>query len=252
MKFLIKVLRIFLILFILFCIFKIINKNISYYKDDIENKNLKKIISNYNKDEKTSSVDDKLMEINSDYKMWINVPNTNISYPVVQTTDNNYYLSHSFNKEPNNSGALFIYDKYNFKTSQNLIIFGHNMRNNSMFASLTLFKNKNFFDKNSTIKIIMNEYIYEYQIFGVSTINANKFELKDTFENEEELFNYLNNLKIYANNWDDLEVDIDSKLLTLYTCSYDFNDARLIVIAKFLKKYVSNGDDINKELSTYN
>lgn len=241
MKFIKIILKIILISITLFCAFKIFDKEISYYKDDKENINIQKEVA---KNTNVENMDNKLLKINRDYKLWIEIPNTKVNYPVVQTYDNKYYLNHSFNKNINKCGTLFIYDKYNFKNSQNLIIFGHNMRNDSMFGTLTLFKDKKFFDENSIINIIQGDYIYKYEIFGVCTISANNFKLKDNFDSKEEFQDYIDNLKYNSQNWRNIDLNLDSKLLTLYTCTYEFDDSRLIVISKLFKKIKLSEEDI--------
>ncbi|CEQ29811.1 peptidase C60B [[Clostridium] sordellii] len=233
MKFVRRIVELILCLIVLFCIFQIGYKQFSYYENDKENKEIQKIVKD---NENIENIDNKLKEINNEYKLWINIPNTKINYPVVQTNNNEYYLNHSFKKENNSGGALFIYDKYNLKNSKNLIIFGHNMRNDSMFGTLSLFKNKEFFKENSFINIIIGDYVYIYKVFGVSTMKADDFDINDNFKNKKDLDDYLSNLKKHSDNWENKDITMDTNLLTLYTCTYEFDDARLILTSELVKK----------------
>lgn len=232
MKFIKIIFKFILWLIIILCIFHIIYKQINYYKNKKLNNDMQKIVNNSN----IININNEFLQINNDYKLWLNIPNTKINYPVVQTINNEYYLNHNFKKDPNIGGTIFIDNKYSFEKSQNMIIFGHNMRNKSMFGTLSLFKNKEFFKQNSVINVIQGDYIYTYSIFGVATIKAENFDLKVDFKNKKDLDNYLNNIKIHANNWENENITMDSKLLTLYTCSYEFDNARLIIISKLSKK----------------
>lgn len=235
-----------LYLIIVFCVFNIVKKQIAYHRDDLANKDIQRSVVN------KENIEEELFKINHDYKLWINIANTKVNYPVVQTNNNEYYLDHNFKKDKNIEGNLFIYNNYNSNTSKNLIIFGHNMRNNSMFATLSLFKNKEFFEKNSTINIIKGGYIYKYNVIGVSTVKADNFVLKEKFENKNDLNNYINNLKSNSDNWRNSNITMSTDLLTLYTCSYDFNDARLILISKLLGKVELSQSDMKNIINKIN
>ncbi|MGL4656201.1 MAG: sortase domain-containing protein, partial [Sarcina sp.] len=97
---------------------------------------------------------DNLKEINPDYQFWIQINNTNIDYPVVKGTDNEYYLENDFYKKPLKDGSVFLDYKNNFGTSFNNIIFGHNMKNGNIFSNLNKFKNEDFYNTNKIIKIV--------------------------------------------------------------------------------------------------
>ena len=115
-------------------------------------------------DNKTISENqEELKSINNNYEMWIEIPNTKINYPIVQGKDNEYYLKHNFKNESNMSGTIFVDCNNNIDEDKNIIIYGHNMRNGTMFNNITKFKEESFFNNNNnTINIIINNILYQY------------------------------------------------------------------------------------------
>ncbi len=245
-QFTMKRLIIFILKSIIFiCLFMIIYNLIMYYKDsrnysniqdlkpisfeDISTNNISTVdISNeYN----SLSTNKPLWDINSDYKFWITIPNTNIDYPVVQTSNNDFYLNHNFNKDRSASGCVFIDYRNEFAKDKNYIIYGHNMINDTMFSALTKFKSKEFFNKDISIEIIEDNILSTYNVFSVYTISKNNLNLQRTFKNDNEYLEYINNL--YDKSWyhKDINLDMNTNILTLVTCSYEFPNARTIVHA---------------------
>ena len=169
-----------------------------------------------------------LKNINSDYEFWITIEDTVIDYPVVQGIDNDFYLSNNFYKENSISGTIFL-DYKNTLEDKNLILYGHNMRDGSMFAAINKFKEKDFFD-NGKIKIISENMEKTYEVFSVCVEEADNINLKSKFTNEEDYSEYINNLKEKSYYTKEINSDF-SNIITLYTCSYEFDDARTIVCA---------------------
>ena len=179
-----------------------------------------------------SANEEELKSINSDYKMWIQIENTNINYPVVQGSDNDYYLKHNFRKESNISGTVFVESANDIDNDKNIILYGHNMRNGTMFNNITNYKEESFFNEDNKINIIMNNTLYEYEVFSVYVKNVSEVNLAIGFANEDEFINYAYNQadeSIYKN---DVDFSAEDNLITLVTCSYEFTDARTIVVAR--------------------
>lgn len=230
---------------ILICSIIIIYKCIYYYKDSQTYADLKTFkpepikYSVENSDFKSedsvpstiTSNEPSLIDTNSDYKFWISIANTNIDYPVVKGTDNEFYLYHDFNKNKSESGCLFIDSRNVLNEDKNMLIYGHNMRNGTMFNTLSNFKNEDFFLNNSNIEIIENNKLYIYDIFSVYTIPANDIDFKLTFENDNDYLKYLNLLK--ENSWyeKNISLDVNNNMITLVTCSYEYSNARTVVHA---------------------
>ena len=179
----------------------------------------------------------KLYSINQDIKGWITVPNTSVNYPIVQGTDNSYYLHHNFNKEANDGGAIFIAcENKNPFEDQNTVIHGHHMKDGSMFATLNEFKDIDFFKANKYIYISTKDRVRKYEIFSmyVEKASVNPYEI--SFSSDEEYLKYLKSLSgksIYGTEIGDFSAD--DKILTLSTCTYEVNDGRLLIHAKLIK-----------------
>lgn len=216
-----------LVLILIYSSFSIYTKFLSYKKAS-ETHN--KVKSEY---QKYKSVSKSLSELNPDFKLWIKVDKTNIDYPVVQTTNNDYYLKYDFYNKPSDSGCIFMDHRDNPK-SQNIILYGHNMRNKTMFNNLLKFKDQDFFDKNNKIRVFKDNKEYIYEVFSVYTTDSKYDYLITNFNNPNEFKNYINNIKNKSLFKSNIKVNSNDKIITLSTCSYEFDDARTVVHAKLL------------------
>ena len=154
-----------------------------------------------------------------------------------------FYLEHNFSKEYSISGTLFVDYRNDINKDKNIIIYGHNMRNGTMFNELKKFKDEEFF-YNNYITIIKDNNEYKYEVFSVYALPENEITLKKDFVDENEYLQYLNNLieKSYYNK--NIELNYDSNIITLITCSYEYNNARTIVHAKLSNKIQKKELDI--------
>lgn len=172
-----------------------------------------------------------LSSVNDNYMFWINVKGTNIDYPVVQGEDNDFYLNHGFNKEYLSSGSIFLDYRNNFNDDFNSVIYGHHMRNRTMFGELMKFKDEEFFRNNKDITITSKDGTYDYEIFAVGVFDAD-FGYNDvSFSDENEFSNFLNKIMSSSTYKRDI-VDSSDKIITLSTCSYEYDNARTAVFAK--------------------
>lgn len=201
------------------------------------------IINEYTKARETTkkvqflntSKEKSLSEINNDFKFWITVDNTNIDYPVMQGNDNEFYLNHDFFKEKSISGSVFL-DYRNNSDSKNSIIYAHNMKDNSMFSDLELFKEKDFFNKNNLIKITKNNKLYIYEIFSVYYISGYEtYHLQTNFDSNTDFFNYLQLIESKSLFKSNKELDTNN-IITLSTCSYEFKNCRTVVHAQLIEE----------------
>lgn len=192
------------------------------------------VIINNRHIEKASYSFTELLQKNPQTIGWVHVPNSNIDYPVVQTTDNDFYLTHSFDKSTNSAGWVFADYSCKIPSSQNIVIYGHNRRDRSMFGSL---KNvleddwKNNPDNQYITFADLNETGI-YKIFSVFVCNdedVNSY-LSTDFNSNEEFKVYLNKLKNNSTQSYDTDIENAEKMITLYTC-YGMNNQRLLVFA---------------------
>lgn len=172
-----------------------------------------------------------LSSVNDNYMFWINVKGTNIDYPVVQGEDNDFYLNHGFNKEYLSSGSIFLDYRNNFNDDFNSVIYGHHMRNRTMFGELMKFKDEEFFRNNKDITITSKDGTYDYEIFAVGVFDADFGYNNVSFSDENEFSNFLNKIMSSSTYKRDI-VDSSDKIITLSTCSYEYDNARTAVFAK--------------------
>ena len=197
------------------------------YKKDLEFK------------EKIAEYDfEKLKEINTDIVGFIEVDNTNISYPVVKSSDNSYYLNHSYKKEKNNIGSIFLdYRNDLDNLSKNNIIYGHGRLDNTMFGSLNNLLDSSNLDSKESYYITLStpNSIMTFKIFSVYTIPKEGYYIKTYFSSNKYFKEFLETImkrSIYNFNTD---VNTSDKILTLSTCKDNFGK-RVVVHAKLLKK----------------
>ena len=159
---------------------------------------------------------------------------TNIDYPVVQANDNSYYLSKDFYNNESSSGSIFI-DYKNKSNDKNIILYGHNMRNKTMFNNLLKFKNENFFNENNKIHILKDNKEYIYEVFSVYTIDAGYDYLITNFNSADAFLQYTDEIKSKSLFNTNIDISSDDNIITLSTCSYEFKDARTVVHGKLVK-----------------
>lgn len=184
-------------------------------------------LKSYNKSEELKS-------INEDYRFWLTIEGTQIDYPVVQSEDNDFYLNKDFNKEESVSGMPFLDFRNDYLNDKNTIIYAHNMKNGSMFGELDKFKDENFYNENNQITIEVNGEINTYEVFSAYVEEDTVDYLKVEFS-EDEYEDYINNAIEKSMHQSDIEVNVKDKIITLSTCSYEFENARFVVHAKLVK-----------------
>ena len=176
----------------------------------------------------------KLKEINSDTVGWIRVNNTNIDYPIVKYSDNNYYLNHNFYKEVNSAGWIFADCVNSFDTlDKNTILYGHHMRNGSMFGNLPhlLEDSWNFENENSYFYFSTEGKSYKAEIFSVYSMKVSELEIPNKFNNDEEFLEYTQRLKKLSIKDFNVNINKDDKIITLCTCGGS-NKYRVVVHAR--------------------
>lgn len=177
---------------------------------------------------------DKLNSINKDIVGWIEIPNTNINYPILKD-ENLYYLNHNYEGKTNRNGSIFIRNNDLFE-SEEITIYGHNMKNGTMFATLAKYINKDFLANNSKFYIYTKENTYEGHVFAAYSKGVK--EEKEAIKS----FNLAERVKYYKNqgeNFEKLENNVD-KIVKLTTCSYintrtSPTNQRYYVIAEMVK-----------------
>lgn len=227
MKILRNIINIVLISIIAICAYKIYDKSAEYKKADESYEQIRL--------EKENENNNNLFNKYEDYRGWIKVDNTNIDYPIVQGKDNSFYLDKDINKNYVSSGSIFMNYLNNGFDDENTVLFGHHMRNKTMFAQLKKYKEKEFFYGNNDIEIeIEDGKTLKYKVFSAYVTDAKDNYITTNFVDKTKYKEFLERIKnksIYKPN---IDVNEDDKIITLSTCSYEFNDARMVVHGKLL------------------
>lgn len=179
---------------------------------------------------------DNLKKINSDVVGWIKVNGTNINYPFVQSKDNKYYLTHSFDKSYNNAGWVFLDYRNNNINNRNTIIYAHGRTDKTMFGTLRKVLNNGWINNtnNYVIKISTEKENSLWQIFSIYHIPTTNDYLQTEFKDEREYQRFLNILKNRSNHNFNTSITSNDTIITLSTC---YNDSeKMVVHAKLIKK----------------
>jgi len=179
---------------------------------------------------------EKLKEINNQIVGYLKVNGTNIEYPVVQAEDNNYYLKRNLDTEYNSGGWIFADYKNNFDgTDKNIVIYGHNMKDNSMFGSLENVLEEEWYnnEENYIINFITEKEEQKYQVFSVYKIENEDYYINTEFKNKEEFINFTNTLKERSIKDFNVELSKEDSIITLSTCANN-NKYRVVLHAKKL------------------
>ena len=170
-----------------------------------------------------------------DVKAWLYSPNTVIDYPVVQGKDNDYYLHRFMNGSYNPSGTLFI----DFRvagdfTSPHTIIYGHHMQNGSMFASLEGYRKQEYYDEHPVMYLNTPQGNYRLDLFSAFVTFPDSRVYTLSYENEIEFEQWCVLMKSFSDFKCDLELSSQDRIVTLSTCTYDYDDARYVVMGKLV------------------
>ena len=177
-----------------------------------------------------------LYEQNGDFVGWIKVDDTLINYPVMQSNDNpDFYLKHAFDKSYSNYGVPYIDEACATGLSNNIIIYGHNMSNGSMFADLLKYASQDYYEAHPVICFDTLSQLSQYQIVAVFRFDTNNetFHFNEfTDMNEAEFTEYMSNCherQLYDTGYTATHGDA---LITLSTCEYTYENGRFVVVAK--------------------
>lgn len=181
-----------------------------------------------------------LQKENTEVIGWIQIDGTNINYPVCQGQDNDYYLKHTYKKEANSSGSIFLDKDYDFdKPSENLLIYGHRNKKCLMFDELVKYKDEAFYKEHPTIRFTTAKSDDTYEIISAfksrvyyqDETNVFRYYQFVNAESMQEQHEYIQNAKeasLYETNKTAL---VGDQLLTLSTCDYEVEDGRFVVVA---------------------
>ncbi len=181
-----------------------------------------------------------ILQRNSDLVGWIKIPGTRIDFPVLQTPDSpNFYLTRDFYKKNSRHGAIYVCEQANVNTpSDNVTIYGHKMKDGSMFSDLFEYMNKSFYLEHSQITFDTLTERHTYEILAVFLTTAGKggFGYHWFVDGDEALFDdYVATCKELSLYETGVTAQYGDKLITLSTCYLGTDDGRFVVVAKRIK-----------------
>lgn len=181
----------------------------------------------------------KLYEENSDLAAWLSIDGTAIDYPVMQCDDDEYYLHHDFYGNEDKYGCLYVRGKADINAGTNFIIYGHNMRDGSMFGDLDLYKQESYYLEHPLISFdtLYDEYTYEIIAVFLSRVYNSDDEVFKYYQfyeadTEEEFDYFYKNIKELSLYDTGVTAEFGDVFLTLSTCAYHVDDGRFVVVAK--------------------
>lgn len=174
----------------------------------------------------TTSVDfEALKKINEDIVAWIYLPDTNINYPIVKGMDNDYYLDHSFEREANYAGAIFMdYRQDSTFKDQNTFIYGHNMWHDTMFTHIEKMKDEDFFYTHPYIYLYTEDKYYECEVFSIYTTTSSSDSYQFEFVDHANYMQYLDMIQAESDFKTEVELSENDRIITLSTCSHEYRN----------------------------
>ncbi len=182
-------------------------------------------------------------EQNNDFVGWITIDGTNINYPVMQTKDTpNFYINHGFDKAYNDYGVPYVQEDCELGNSDNVIIYGHNMKDGTMFSDLEKYADESFFSEHRYICFDTLADYGKYEIFAVFRTTAYSddgfkyYNFVDA-DDAEDFNNFIEKCKQLSLYNTGVTAEYGDKLLTLSTCEYTRTNGRFVVVAKLVNGY---------------
>ncbi|MBD3108538.1 class B sortase [Bacillus sp. AGMB 02131] len=215
----------------------------SNFKDSFQNHQLEEQF-NQEKQELIENQNDfsELLITNDETIGWISIDGTSIDYPIVQTSDNSYYLTHDFNHSDSKQGSIFMDYRNNSEFGDiHTILYGHNMKNGTMFHALNDYSNQVFFEEHPFIETFSPDGYRKWSIFSTYNTDTdfNYLQIKfATISSYEDFLNTILSKSDFHNQ--EIQVIKDDHILTLSTCSDDYENGRRVVHAKLIEEVINN------------
>lgn len=166
-----------------------------------------------------------LRAVNPDICGWVYIPDTEINYPLVQGSDNDYYLTHTAMKQENYAGAVFLdYRNANDFSDDHTLVYAHNVKHGTMFAQLEYFMEEAFFQSHPIVYLYTPQADYEAHVYAFYTTTDSSDAYQLAFRNAQEKLSYAANWTSQSSYHHDVEVRAEDHLVTFSTCSYERNN----------------------------
>ncbi|MCL2820927.1 MAG: class B sortase [Oscillospiraceae bacterium] len=174
---------------------------------------------------------DALRELYPEIVGWILLDDTPINYPIMQAADNDFFLRRLPDGSSHRVGSIFLdYRNESGFSDKSILIYGHHTRTGEMFGALTGYRNQEFYDANPVIDIFTPEGDFELILFAGHVAHSVHDHPPLEFETDEDFLDYIDLIKNKSVFTSNFEVTASDRIINLVTCTYDFNDARLIIV----------------------
>ena len=182
---------------------------------------------------------DSLHEISQDAVAWLYCPDTEINDAIAQADDNNYYLKRLLNGTHANCGTLFVDYRNSPDFSDEItLIYGHNMKNGTMFASLIDYRNPGYYEEHPVMYLFTPEKRYQLELIAGYTTDTNDilYEVPATVADRESVLSHAEKVSSFISG---VTAAPEDRLVILSTCSYAYDDARYVVIGRLVEESVT-------------
>lgn len=174
---------------------------------------------------------DALREVNEDVVAWVYIEDTNINYPVVQGEDNRHYLSTMIDGSYNGAGSIFMdYRNQPDLSDPHTILYGHNMKNKTMFANITNYRNQEYYEAHPVGMLMTPNGNYQFEVVAAYVADVADPAWQLEFFSEEDALQWLHDAMARSGFITHAEPQLGDRILTLSTCSYEFDDARFVLV----------------------
>ena len=232
-----KIAMVFLILIILFSLYKIGTIVYGYYQGSSQYKQVQQM-AGVDKNEKfTGEIDfETLLKENEDVRGWIYLEGTVINYPIMQASNNEYYLYRMFNGEYNGAGSIFVdYRNDDPFNSFNTVLHGHRMKDGTMFKPLVEYVDTDFYNEHKVMQITTPETKYDLHIFAVATIPSSSDLYQFEFFDDAAKTAYLERIQAINQISTNVSVSKDDKIVMMSTCTAQLDENRYCVFGKLVE-----------------
>ncbi|ADU25889.1 class B sortase [Ethanoligenens harbinense] len=173
---------------------------------------------------------------NSDVVGWLTVPGTSLDMPIVHTTDNSYYLTHNLDKQTYKKGWPFLdYRNDAENLDRNSIIYGHNMGDGTLFGELKQFENLDFLNQHPVLYFGTADADRYWKIFAVYITDVNFYYINTSFPTDNDFTSLVSQMRAQSLFNTNVSVSSTDKILTLSTCTYEFENARFVIEARLVQ-----------------
>ena len=177
-----------------------------------------------------------LQSIDKNVKAWITLPGTIVDYPIVQGNDNKHYLRHLITGEYNKCGTLFIdYRCDNPFVDKNTIIYGHHNKQGLMFAEFKNYTKQEYYEKHKTLNLYTPDGEYIIEMVSMTTENGAKEFVRFNLQDDQDFLNYIEGLRRRSTFTSDVVISPEDQIISFVTCSYEWTNARYLLIGKLTK-----------------